>query len=33
MPRQESERTCIVTHEAKAPAELIRFVLGPDNAV
>jgi len=33
MPRQESERTCIVTREAKAPAELIRFVLGPDNHV
>jgi uncharacterized protein len=33
MPRQEPERTCIVTREAKAPAELIRFVLGPDNQV
>ena len=30
MPRHEPERTCIVTREAKAPAELIRFVLGPD---
>jgi predicted RNA-binding protein YlxR (DUF448 family) len=33
MPRQEPERTCIVTREAKAPAGLIRFVLGPDNQV
>jgi predicted RNA-binding protein YlxR (DUF448 family) len=30
VPRHEPERTCIVTREAKAPAELIRFVLGPD---
>ncbi len=33
MPRHEPERTCIVTREAKAPAELIRFVLGPDHQV
>lgn len=33
MPRQEPERTCIVTREAKGPAGLIRFVLGPDQQV
>ena len=33
MPRHEPERTCIVTREAKSPAELIRFVLGPDGQV
>lgn len=33
MPRQEPERTCIVTREAKTPAGLIRFVLGPDHQV
>lgn len=33
MPRHEPERTCIVTREAKSPAELIRFVLGPDHQV
>ena len=33
MPRHEPERTCIVTREAKAPAGLIRFVLGPDQQV
>ena len=33
MPRHDPERTCIVTREAKAPAELIRFVLGPDQQV
>ena len=33
MPRHEPERTCIVTREAKAPAELIRFVLGPNQQV
>jgi predicted RNA-binding protein YlxR (DUF448 family) len=33
VPRHEPERTCIVTREAKAPAELIRFVLGPDSQV
>ena len=27
------ERTCIVTRERRAPEELIRFVLGPENAV
>ncbi len=27
------ERTCIVTREARAPENLIRFVLGPDHAV
>lgn len=33
MPRHEPERTCIVTREAKGPAGLIRFVLGPDHQV
>ena len=33
MPRHEPERTCIVTREAKTPAGLIRFVLGPDQQV
>ena len=33
MPRHEPERTCIVTREAKTPAGLIRFVLGPDHQV
>ena len=33
MPRHEPERTCIVTREARSPAGLIRFVLGPDNQV
>ena len=33
MPRQEPERTCIVTREPQAPGALIRFVLGPDNQV
>ncbi|KFG68125.1 RNA-binding protein [Microvirga sp. BSC39] len=33
MPRHEPERTCIVTREAKTPAGLIRFVLGPDSQV
>ncbi|WP_262272087.1 RNA-binding protein [Microvirga yunnanensis] len=33
MPRHEPERTCIITREAKGPAELIRFVLGPDHQV
>jgi len=33
VPRHEPERTCIVTREAKAPAGLIRFVLGPDQQV
>ena len=33
MPRHEPERTCIVTREAKSPAGLIRFVLGPDHQV
>jgi uncharacterized protein len=27
------ERTCIVTRETRAPEDLIRFVLGPDDAV
>jgi uncharacterized protein len=27
------ERTCVVTRQIRAPDELIRFVLGPDNAV
>ena len=33
MPRQEPERTCIVTREVHPPAEMIRFVLGPDDQV
>jgi predicted RNA-binding protein YlxR (DUF448 family) len=33
MPRQEPERTCIVTRKVRAPSEMIRFVLGPDNVV
>jgi predicted RNA-binding protein YlxR (DUF448 family) len=33
LPRQEPERTCIVTREPQAPGALIRFVLGPDNQV
>jgi predicted RNA-binding protein YlxR (DUF448 family) len=33
VPRQEPERTCIVTREAQSPAGLIRFVLGPDRQV
>ena len=27
------ERTCVVTRQIREPDELIRFVLGPDNAV
>ena len=33
MPRQEPERTCIVTRTVREPSEMIRFVLGPDSAV
>jgi predicted RNA-binding protein YlxR (DUF448 family) len=33
MPRHEPERTCIVTRRTAAPAELIRFVVGPDGTV
>jgi predicted RNA-binding protein YlxR (DUF448 family) len=33
MPRQEPERTCVVTRQVRDPADMIRFVLGPDNAV
>ena len=33
MPRQEPERTCIVTREVHPPAEMIRFVLSPDDQV
>jgi uncharacterized protein len=33
LPRREPERTCIVTRTIQSPAEMIRFVLGPDNAV
>jgi predicted RNA-binding protein YlxR (DUF448 family) len=33
VPRHEPERTCIITREAKGPAGLIRFVLGPDSQV
>ena len=33
MPRHEPERTCIVTREAKPPADMIRFVLALDGQV
>jgi len=33
VPRHEPERTCIVTRAVHPPAELIRFVLGPDHQV
>jgi uncharacterized protein len=33
MPRHEPERTCIVTRRTGSPAELIRFVVGPDGQV
>jgi predicted RNA-binding protein YlxR (DUF448 family) len=33
LPRHEPERTCIVSRAVRPPAELIRFVLGPDNQV
>jgi len=33
MPRREPERTCIVTRAVRSPAEMIRFVLGPDGTV
>jgi uncharacterized protein len=33
MPRQEPERTCIVTREVRPPAEMIRFVVGPEETV
>jgi predicted RNA-binding protein YlxR (DUF448 family) len=33
MPRHEPERTCIVTCQTAPPAELIRFVAGPDGQV
>jgi hypothetical protein len=33
MPRHEPERTCIVTREAKPPADMIRFVLAADGQV
>ncbi len=33
MPRHEPERTCIVTRRTAPPAELIRFVVGPDDQV
>ena len=33
MPRQEPERTCIVTRVVRPPGEMIRFVLGPDARV
>ena len=29
----ESERTCIVTRQIRAPAEMLRFVVGPDESV
>jgi predicted RNA-binding protein YlxR (DUF448 family) len=33
VPRHDPERTCIVTRTARPVAELIRFVLGPENQV
>jgi predicted RNA-binding protein YlxR (DUF448 family) len=33
VPRHEPERTCIVTRQVRAPADMIRFVLGPDGTV
>ena len=33
MPKQEPERSCTVTREAKPASELMRFVLGPDGTV
>jgi predicted RNA-binding protein YlxR (DUF448 family) len=33
VPRQEPERTCIVTRTVRPAAEMIRFVLGPDQQV
>jgi len=33
VPRHEPERTCIVSREVRPAAELIRFVLGPENQV
>lgn len=33
MPKHEPERTCIVRRETANPADLIRFVLGPDATV
>jgi predicted RNA-binding protein YlxR (DUF448 family) len=33
LPKQEPERTCIVTRAVRPAAELIRFVLGPANEV
>ncbi len=32
-PPGGAERTCVVTRQARDPDELIRFVLGPENAV
>lgn len=33
VPRAEPERTCIVSRTVRSPAELIRFVVGPDGVV
>jgi predicted RNA-binding protein YlxR (DUF448 family) len=33
LPRSEPERTCIVSRTVRPSAELIRFVLGPENQV
>lgn len=33
MPRQEPERTCIVTRTVRPAAEMIRFVRGPDGEI
>ena len=33
MAEQDSERTCIVTRQIRAPSEMVRFVVGPDDSV
>lgn len=33
MPRTEPERTCVVTRRVRSPADMLRFVLGPDGTV
>lgn len=32
-PRQEPQRTCVVTRETRPPAELVRFAVGPDDVL
>ena len=33
MAETESERTCIVTRQIRAPSDMLRFVIGPDESV